>query len=192
MGADKGLLPASEGTWAQAAVHKMLALQLPVALSVNAGQLRAYSLIFPTLELIVDDHELSLAGPLLALLTIHEHKPKEDLLILACDMPLIQTDHLRQLLDQQGSHPAYDAYVFTNDGAFEPLCGLYTAKGLSALMDQLRQGTLKRFSMKHALGQLHTFSLPIPNDQKAHFSNLNSPDDLKQLPGSPDQTPSPL
>jgi len=182
MGADKGLLPSAKGTWAQTAIDKMIALPFSVALSVNTSQYRDYASIFPVIELITDSPGLPLAGPLLGLLTIHQQKPTEDLLILACDMPLIQSLHLQHLVDQYQRHHGFDAYVFTNDGAFEPLCGLYTAQGLSVLMNRLDHGGLKRFSMKYALEQLNTFSIPIPDNHKIYFKNLNSPGDLAPLP----------
>ena len=189
MGADKGLLASSEGNWAQAAIGKMPGPGLPVVLSVNAAQYRVYAAVFPGLELIVDSPELPLAGPLLALLSIHEKRPAEDLLILACDMPLMQSSYLSGLIDQQRLHPEYDAYVFTNDGHLEPLCGIYTARGLALLMDTLLSGALRRFSMKHALERLNTFSIPLSAGEQIHFRNLNAPDDLERVPPS-GQTPS--
>jgi len=189
MGADKGLLATSEGNWAQAAIDKMLGLGLPVVVSVNAGQYPMYSAVFPGLELIADSPELPLKGPLLALLSVHEQRPAEDLLILACDMPHMQPSYLSRLIDQQRLHPEYDAYVFTNDGNLEPLCGLYTASGFATLMGILLGGALQRFSMKHALERLNTFSIPLSAGQQVHFRNLNAPDDLERLL-PPGQTPS--
>ena len=190
MGADKGLLPMpSARNWAQTAIDSMLGLGLPVVVSVNAGQYPVYSAVFPGLELIADSPELPLKGPLLALLSVHEQRPVEDLLVLACDMPLMQASYLLRLLDQQRLHPEYDAYVFTNDGDLEPLCGLYTATGLVTLMDTLLSGALKKFSMKHALERLNTFSIPLSAGQRIHFRNLNAPDDLERLL-PPGQTPS--
>ncbi len=191
MGADKGLLVSSEGNWAQAAIDKMPGPGFPVVVSVNAAQYPVYSTVFPGLELIADSPELPLAGPLLALLSIHEQRPAEDLLILACDMPLMQSSFLLRLADQQRLHPEYDAYVYTNDNDLEPLCGLYTAGGLAVLMAELLGGALQRFSMKYALERLHSFSIPLSAGQQIHFRNLNAPEDLERIP-PPGQTPSSL
>lgn len=90
MGTDKGLIPCPEGIWARAAFNKMAALHLPVVVSINPSQYGEYSHFFSAAELITDDQSLSLAGPLLALLSVHRHIPAEDLLVLACDMPMIQ------------------------------------------------------------------------------------------------------
>ena len=106
-------------------------------------------------------------------------------------MPLMQPSYLSRLTDQQQLHPEYDAYVFTNDGDLEPLCGIYTARGLALLMAKLLSGALQRFSMKHALETLHTFSIPLSIGQQIHFRNLNAPDDLDRAPPS-GQTPSSL
>lgn len=190
MGSDKGLLPSPEGSWARTAMNKLTALNLPVVLSLHTTQYKNYFAVFPSIELITDLPELPFAGPLLALLTIHYHKPAEDLVVLACDMPLIQSVQLQNLIALFQQDPSFDAYLYSNDGAFEPLCALYTAKGLAALM-QLSL-PLKGFSMKGALNRLKTCTTPVPPDQMTCFKNINSRTDLgdiqrpaSQIPPSP-------
>lgn len=187
MGADKGLLPSSEGTWARTAFNKLTALHLPVVLSIQATQHKDYAAVFPSVELIADHQVLPLAGPLLALLSIHFFKPGEDLLILACDMPLIQSGLMQNLIVRYQEDPSFDVYLYSCDGVFEPLCALYTAKGLTTLM-HLRS-TLRGFSMKGALNQLKTFTIPIPYDQNIYFKNFNSPTDLGDIQPPASRTP---
>ena len=64
MGSDKGLLKLHAGTWAQNAIEKLMALQIPVVLSVNPNQYRDYSPIFTLEQLVKDDEGLDVHGPL--------------------------------------------------------------------------------------------------------------------------------
>ena len=64
MGSDKGLLKLHANTWAQTAVDKMMALQLPVILSVNNNQYNDYSTVFSHEQLIKDNETLQVRGPL--------------------------------------------------------------------------------------------------------------------------------
>jgi molybdenum cofactor guanylyltransferase len=181
MGTDKGLIPCSEGIWARAAVDKMATLHLPVVISINPAQHDHYLPFFPPTALIMDDRSLSLPGPLLALLSVHRRMPAEDLLVLACDMPMIRPLQLQTLLAGYRQDGSFDAYVYSNEGQFEPMCGLYTAKGLSTLLAAHLKGALQRFSMKAALNGINTMSIPIPDEQKYYFQNINSRADLEKL-----------
>jgi molybdenum cofactor guanylyltransferase len=57
-------------------------MNLPTVFSVNEVQVEKYRLLFPKEELIVDDAELALAGPLLGVLSVHIRFPSEDLMVL--------------------------------------------------------------------------------------------------------------
>src|SRR5258705_6413479 len=130
MGADKGLLKLQAGTWAQTAIDKMAELPLPVVLSVNEEQYNSYSTIFTIEQLVKDNETINVRGPLRGVLSVHDQYPDAYLFVLACDMPLMETAILKQLFRCYEIQTA-DAFVYTNDGVYEPLCGIYTAKELS-------------------------------------------------------------
>ena len=148
MGTDKGLLKLEAKTWAQTAIDKMAALNIPVKISVNKQQYPEYAAVFSPDDLIADNTLLLLKGPLLGLLSCHLSFPDKDLFILACDMPLMETAILTDLTNKFRQFPNADAYVFTNDNEREPLCGIYTAKGLSSIISLLKNGQLTKYSMK--------------------------------------------
>src|SRR5688500_7290332 len=91
MGSDKGLLTMNEKTWAQTSIEKLALLNIPVKISINNKQHPAYASEFSSDDLIVDEPSLAVKGPLLAVLSCHMKHPTEDLFILACDMPLMET-----------------------------------------------------------------------------------------------------
>jgi molybdopterin-guanine dinucleotide biosynthesis protein A len=178
MGSDKGLLPADDSTWAQAAVNKLAALEIPVSLSVNELQYNNYATAFSGTEIITDNDSLVLYGPLLGVLSAHLQHPLQNLFILACDMPLMETSVLIDLYNHYLQTDAYDAFVFTNDEEPEPLCGIYCAKGLAAILEMYKTHALTRHSMKFMLEHLNTCYIAIAEEQKKYFKNFNAHADL--------------
>jgi len=115
MGSDKGLLKLNDKTWTQKVIDTLSNFQVPIVISVNKKQYQDYSIIFPVNTLIPDDPSLQLRGPLYGLLSVHLKYPEEDLLLLACDMPLIDTELIKQLLSKYSTETADDAFIYTND-----------------------------------------------------------------------------
>lgn len=181
MGSDKGMLKLDSGTWAMAAYNKLADLHIPVRLSVNASQLAAYSAIFPASDLIVDDASLELKGPLLGTLSAHLRYPSEDLFLLACDMPLMESFLLKELLETARSHPEHDAIVFTNNEQPEPLCAIYRSGVLAGVLSLHRSRQLVRHSMKFMLDHINVFRIPVRPAHKELFRNFNAHAELNGL-----------
>jgi len=180
MGTDKGMLKLESRTWAQTAIDKMAALNIPVKISVNNNQRPEYASIFSATDLIVDNPSLSLKGPLLGLLSCHLVFPAEDFFILACDMPLMGISVLTELFSFYKKQTA-DAYVFTNDGEPEPLCGIYTAKSLAKIIGLFKNGELTKYSMKFMLDHLIVITIAANEEQKKYFRNFNAHAELNGL-----------
>jgi len=174
MKSDKGLLTHNENTWAGMAADKLSSLELPIAISINGTQVDTYSSIFPAEQLVTDHEELQIKGPLLGLLSVYLRHSDSDLLVLACDMPMMETDLLKKLVHQYYSDPVADSFIYTNNGEPEPLCGIYRSRGLAFIMRRLQSNQLPRHSMKFMLQQITTFSIPIPENKTACFRNFNS------------------
>lgn len=166
MGADKGMLKLHANTWAQIAVDKMAILKVPVVLSVNATQYNDYSRVFPPNQLIKDNEALSLKGPLCGVLSAHLQHPAQDLFVLACDMPLMEPGIIEKLCLIYQQQPASNAFVFTNDGEPEPLCAVYTCKGLSHIAELYKAKLLEKHSMKCVLEQLTTNLTALSEEEK--------------------------
>jgi molybdopterin-guanine dinucleotide biosynthesis protein A len=181
MGSDKGLLKLEANTWAQTAVDKISELEIPVKISVNKNQYADYAVVFPSTDLIVDDASLQLKGPLLGVLSSHIQYPDEDLFILGCDMPLMESSVLKELFEQHRQNEEPDAIIYTNDGEPEPLCGIYTSKGLATILAMLQNNELSRHSMKFMLDHLTVSSTAIKEEQKKYFRNFNAHAELNGL-----------
>ena len=181
MGTDKGLLKFHANTWAEAAVNKLKALSIDIKISVNTKQFAGYSNVFPVEILIADNDSLKLKGPLCGILSVHIQHPSQDLFVLACDMPLIETGILEELLMYYRLYPDAEAFVFANDSEPEPLCGIYKAKGLTHIHHLYKTGHLTNHSMKNVLESISTFLIPLSPDKKKFFSNINTHAELNDL-----------
>lgn len=178
MGSDKGMLNTEGTAWAQLAINKLAALQMPVTLCVNELQYGAYAATFSETPVITDNETLDLHGPLLGVMTAHLQYPMQNLFVLACDMPLMETSVLTELYQLYLQTDVYDGFVFTNDEQPEPLCAIYCANGLAAIADMHKKGLLKRHSMKSMIENLNICFVRVSKEQKKYFTNFNAHADL--------------
>jgi molybdopterin-guanine dinucleotide biosynthesis protein A len=181
MGNDKGLLKLEAKTWAQTAIDKIAVLKIPIKISVNKEQYSAYVEAFSAGQLIVDEPLIPFRGPLQGLLSCHLAFPDEDLFILACDMPLMEPVLLQTLYKGYQENPRADAHVYTNDGEPEPLCGIYTAKGLALIQEMQKKGELVKHSMKFMLDNIKVNMLELAEEEKKYFRNFNAHSELNGL-----------
>jgi molybdopterin-guanine dinucleotide biosynthesis protein A len=181
MGADKGLLKSEIGTWAQIGVDKLKTLGIAVKISVNTNQSSDYINLFATNDLIPDNESLKVKGPICGVLSAHLQYPSEDILVLACDMLLMETEILKRLNGQYQTHPKSAAIDFTLDGEPEPLCGIYTAKGLTRIYHSHKTNQLTKHSMKYVLECILTSFIHLSDDKKKYFTNFNTQAELNGL-----------
>ncbi|GAC1662141.1 MAG: hypothetical protein NVS9B7_30140 [Flavisolibacter sp.] len=181
MGSDKGLLKLQDKTWAQTAIDKIATLNIPVKLSVNNTQYPEYAQIFSEDDLVADKTSLPVGGPLLGLLSCHIQYPTKDLFVLGCDMPLMESALLNELNIRYKQQPSYEAHIYTNDGEPEPLCAIYTSRGLMKIIDMMHNGQLIKHSMKFMIDHLDVNTIAVTDEQKKHFRNLNAHAELNGL-----------
>ena len=182
MGKDKGLLIGSKKiTWAQQAFSLLSKLDMEVALSINTHQAPTYKRVFFSHKLIPDKKGLTVKGPLTGILSAHSTFPKEDLVVLACDMIEMKLEVLMNMYNQYQVHPEYDAYVYKDKFMQEPLCAIYKARGLKKIADMHKNQQLEKFSMMYALDQINVLYIPIIPENKKAFLNMNTVSDLQNF-----------
>lgn len=180
MGSDKGLLRSETTTWVQSSADKLRSLGLEVKISVNKDQLSAYSTVFPSTDLLIDEPSLQLRGPLYGVLSSYLYL-QDDLFVLACDMPLIDPFLLKDLLQQYKTNPGPDAFIYSTDGEPEPLCGIYKSTGLSEILEMYHAQQLTKYSMKFMLDHINVFMIPIQDENKKFFRNFNAHAEINGL-----------
>ncbi len=181
MGSDKGLLVHEAKTWAQTAFDKLGTLKIPIKFSVNDLQQSEYAKVFTAEKLIIDDTSLSIKGPLLGVLSAHLQNPDDDLFILACDLPLIEPNLIKELFALHQQSNKYEAYIFTSNKEPEPLCGIYTAKALKKIIALQKENKLLKHSMKFILSKLIVCEIALHESQKMFFRNFNAHADINGL-----------
>jgi molybdopterin-guanine dinucleotide biosynthesis protein A len=179
MGRDKGLILQGNTPWAEYMAEKLAPFNIPVVYSINYGQLEAYSRQIPG-QFILDD--LDLPGPLNGLLSVHKQLPSRDLLLLACDMPDLDTSTIGGVIEAYHSATkkipagdftyAADFYVYQQEAFAQPFCGIYTSKGLSGVLQAAINGQTIDYSLQSLLKSGRTMRLTT--DRSGPFRNYNS------------------
>lgn len=176
MGVDKGLIQHNGFVWSRHLYNLLASLNMPVVLSVNTTQLNTYSSVFEKEKLVTDNDVLHIGGPLKGILSVHIKYPKENLFVLACDLMQMQQQPLLHLTSCFNNKD--DAFVYRNNKQLEPLCGIYTSKGLGKLYRLFLEDAFQQQSMHYALQQLSVFYVDVQPEWRSFFNNYNSIEDL--------------
>jgi molybdopterin-guanine dinucleotide biosynthesis protein A len=179
MGVDKGLLREirDDGTtpaWTRIALDKLARVSDGVAVSIRGEQRPSYTRELPEFELIEDTHVAP--GPMGALLSVFEAK-RQDLLVLAVDMPDINVAILERLTRERG--PDHDAVLFRGAHGLEPLCALYGASGLDKLSVAVSEARNHGYSLQQIPDFMNVRELELDGATAACFRNINSAGDMR-------------
>jgi molybdopterin-guanine dinucleotide biosynthesis protein A len=172
MGNDKGLLVSGTG-------KKLSQVSVSSVLSINLQQNERYLRHFVKSELVLDNPIINTQGPLLGLLSAHLKFPDQDLMVVACDMINMDEVVLIDLFNSYSSSQA-EAVAFKGEQV-EPLCAIYSSRGLAKILTACQANKLNKNSMMHVLEELNSSYIPIPEEWKSSFKNFNSVKDLNGL-----------
>ena len=169
MGSDKASLERDGETQLDRAV-RLLRAQLDTVF-VSARESQAGDPLRSRYPRIIDRYDDM--GPVAGILSAMDEHPGAAWLVLACDLPNIDSATIRFLLDEASAeHPA-TAYVSVNDGLPEPLCALYRPAFRELIEEYVGNGIVCPRKM---LINSPTCLLEQPNPGALH--NINTPDDL--------------
>lgn len=107
------------------------------------------------------------------------HSTTDRNLFLTCDMPLIETDTVRKLLNIKTSKPVV---VFKEGKYVHPLPGIYSKSMLAEIEEIIRHESGKKnpkFKLLNLLHEEKTEIISIPESNM--FFNMNTPDDFEKL-----------
>jgi molybdopterin-guanine dinucleotide biosynthesis protein A len=172
MGSDKGLMERNGKTWVVLAKDKLAQFNIPVAISVREEQKAQYSQFILPNEMVLDVGDVK--GPLAGLISAHTQFPEKDLLVIACDLPDLNEEVIEKLVETYlDKSEENDFIAFQQEGEYEPLVGVYTAKGLSKIKSLLTLGQLRKHSMKYILEIGNTYPIEIHPEWRTYFKNYN-------------------
>lgn len=175
MGRDKALLPVA----GQLMVVRTAKLLRPLAAQVAlVGEPERYG----HLGLPVLPDCQSGRGPLAGIVTALRATESDWNLIVACDLPYLETGFLRFLLEQVALTPDSEAVVPQTDDGWQPLCGAYHRRCLPAFEKVLAEGNPK---IVRAFEQLRVRAVGAEELRRFAFSprmfkNMNTLEDYAE------------
>nr|WP_199048618.1 NTP transferase domain-containing protein [Dyella sp. ASV24] len=122
---------------------------------------------------IVDSYDA--IGPAAGILSAQKLHPEAAWLVLACDLPLLDSDTLRRLIDARDPYAAATAFASSHDGLPEPLCAIWEPSSHALLMQRYQDGS---YCPRKALIQSHIKLLPAPGDA---LDNVNTPEEREAM-----------
>jgi len=124
-------------------------------------------------EQIVDRYEG--LGPVAGILSAMDEYPDADWLVLACDLPNIDTPTLTNLLQERSPDKPFSAYRSSYDSLPEPLCAVYTAASSDIVRGFVADGM---HCPRKMLIRSDTLLLEQPDP--VALDNVNTPEDLER------------
>jgi len=108
------------------------------------------------------------------------HASHSHAFVAACDMPFLNKDLIRHLIDLS---PGYDIVIPKTEDGLQPLHAIYSQKCLPFMEDLIRKDNLKIIDFFHRVKKRDVLTEEIlPFDPKlTSFLNVNTPEDLARI-----------
>ena len=113
-------------------------------------------------------------GPVAGILSAMDEYPDADWLVVACDLPNVDTPTIKNLLEHRSSERPFTAYRSSHDGLPEPLCALYATHSADIVRGFVAD---EIYCPRKMLIRSDTLLLEQPDPRS--LDNVNTPDDLK-------------
>ena len=112
-------------------------------------------------------------GPVAGILSALEASPGTDWLVVACDLPNVDTRTIAYLLQHRGREHPFTAYRSSRDDLPEPLCAVYRAGSDSILRQFVDEGIVCPRKM-----MMRSDTLLLAQPDPTALDNVNTPEDL--------------
>jgi molybdenum cofactor guanylyltransferase len=168
MGHDKAQVPWQGKPLLEHVLEAAKPLGLPISLIAHNSWYAQWGL--PVFTDVIPDK-----GPMGGLFTALSHANTEGVLLLTCDMPLITTPMLSELLS--GENPPLCRMYQQGDRIF-PFPGWYPRHLCEKVHGDLLQNKLK---MINFIQETQPLLLSLKEDWEANMKNINSPGDVSNL-----------
>lgn len=126
MGQDKGLIKYHEKPQREYAYELLKPLCAEVFLGIREEQKAEISTTYAT---VIDQNEFK--GPFNSLLSAHRSYPNAAWLVVACDLPLLDTEALQYLLHHRNAAKMATSFTIDAEGLPEPMLAIWEPKGLA-------------------------------------------------------------
>lgn len=179
MGTDKGLIITGGLTWGEIALYKLSSLGISTFTAINNSQRKDYAKVFSSHNLIIDNSDINVQGPLKGLFSFHNLFPDKDVMVLACDMVGMRTTilhTLQQLYSKEKQN--YEVFIYKQEDYVESLVAIYSAPFLAKVYRLYKTGELERYSLQYLVSKGKALEIPVAEYEKLCFTNCNYPSDV--------------
>ena len=114
-------------------------------------------------------------GPVAGVLSAMDDHPGADWLVVACDLPNVDEDTIRYLIDNRSEEKPFTAYRSSHDDLPEPLCAIYRLGSEAIIRDFVDAG----LTCPRAIMIRSDTKLLAQPDPRA-LDNINTPEDLQE------------
>ena len=123
----------------------------------------------------IKDIELD-KGPIGGIYSALVHSESEINLILSCDIPLISTELLSELIAKHTTD--FEVSVFSDNHKIHPLIGVYSKKIIPILKKAIEENELKMMCL---LDKVNHQIIEVAGERSKQFRNVNSLAELNEL-----------
>ncbi len=158
-------------------IHRVLAALEPLSSHIIVVDNDASLAHLPGVTIVPDNE--TRAGVLVALASGLSAAKGELCVVVACDMPFLDTTLLQWLIEQAAD---YDVVMPVNDGQMDPMHAVYRrATCLAAIESALARGEKRMISYLRdvRVREVHDVELRARDPELRSFFNINTPEDLE-------------
>lgn len=169
MGQDKGFLMHQDITFIQRIINALKPISQQLLIVGDNPN-------YDSLGITRISDQFTNSGPLSGLYSGLNASKTEYNLVLSCDVPLVNSDMLLELIPQDNTQT--DAVIYTYKNRKMPLIGYYNKKVVPILENELQH---KRLKLTAALDKINYRTIEIPSKWESAVKNINTPEDLAFL-----------
>lgn len=169
MQSEKGLVLYQNKAFIEHIIEAVLPISSNIQLITN-GNDYDYLKYITVKDIIIDK------GPIGGIYTALANSNSEFNLILSCDIPLISTEIVLELIEKHNSN--FDITVFEDANRIHPLIGIYSKNCLPILKQAIGENNLK---MMHLLSKSNHQIIYVEENKSKLFKNINSITELNEL-----------
>lgn len=169
MGSDKGFIKLNGYTFMSHIIEAMKPIVNTVIIVSNNSDYDEFG--YKRIEDIIKD-----SGPLAGLYSGLYHSKTENNLVLSCDVPLINSSVLKQLID--GFDNGFDVIQLQSQNKTIPLIALYKKQCFYKCLELLDKGEKR---LRIAVEQLKSKTIMLDSELDKYVNNINTIDQLNDI-----------
>ncbi|WP_242205716.1 molybdenum cofactor guanylyltransferase [Aestuariivivens insulae] len=169
MGTDKGLMEYNQKPFVQYCIDalKPLVSEIIIVSDHSGYDVFGYERI---------EDNIKNAGPLAGVYSGLKHSKTAYNLVLSCDVPLIKTAILKQLID--ASEDTIEIIQIESDNRTMPLIALYKKDCSSTFYNLLQQGEKR---LQYAVNQCAVKTISLKEEEQVYTLNINTKEEFKTI-----------